>query len=106
MLRLLCIAEEHEIKIIILYHPHLEILESGNLYFQTDEHTKAEWKDFCDQQGIIFVDMTDRFREEYYKSYILPYGFSNTPVGEGHSNRYGHRMIAEELAEAIEREEQ
>ena len=39
---------------------------------------------------------------EYNQNYILPHGFINSSIGNGHLNKYGHKMLAEELYKIIE----
>ena len=56
----------------------------------------------CYQNGLNFIDMSNRYQEEYKKNYTVPSGFINTAVASGHINKHGHRMIAEELYKAIE----
>jgi hypothetical protein len=41
----------------------------------------------------------------YNSTYHLPRGFSNTAPGEGHTNKYGHACIAQELYKHIAKEE-
>lgn len=56
----------------------------------------------CEDLGIVFVDMTDSFKDLYATEHQLAHGFINTAVGSGHLNKYGHRVIAEKLAEVIQ----
>jgi lysophospholipase L1-like esterase len=60
----------------------------------------------CEDNDIIFVDMTDDFKQLYEEKNILPYGFINTKVGRGHLNKYGHMVIAKKLAQVIKEEGQ
>lgn len=57
--------------------------------------------DLCQEQGILFLDMTDIFVQKYEENHILPHGFTNTHVGAGHLNKHGHEMIAKSLANVI-----
>ncbi len=86
---------------IIFYHPYTTIDKDGNLILSDDEDSVQKFADLCEKNGIYFLDMSERFKEEYEKNYILPYGFSNTSVGKGHLNKYGHEMVAEELYKLI-----
>lgn len=99
-------AEEYSTKIIIVYHPGINIASNGTIELIADQNAIALFQRSCENNGILFLDMSDRFKEEYNSSYILPYGFSNSPVGKGHLNKYGHAMIAEELHDLILEEEQ
>lgn len=86
-------------QIIFLYHPTMEITNDGltAVYEQTTE----EFKQLCDTYGFTLVDMTQTFLEAYETDYIVPYGFSNTTLGTGHLNKYGHEMIAENLYQVM-----
>ena len=85
-----------EAKLIIMYHPSTTLKEDGSLILSSEIENVEEFSSLCKENGIYFLDMSDRFREEYEKNYVLPYGFSNTSVGNGHLNKYGHKMIADQ----------
>lgn len=94
-------AEEYNTKLMIVYHPGISVSSDGTMNLNVDQNAVARFKISCDANKILFLDMSDRFKEEYESAYILPYGFSNTPVGSGHLNRYGHAMMADELYRLI-----
>lgn len=83
--------------LIIAYHPSVVISEDGTLQLNKNEQAVQEFAQLCEARGILFLDISDRILEEYAKDYTLPYGFSNSSVGKGHMNKYGHAMMAEEL---------
>lgn len=91
-------------KLIIFYHPTTELDESGKLTNTTNSEALMAFKKACEDNNIIFVDMTDDFERLYEEKSILPYGFINTEVGKGHLNKYGHKVIAEKLAKVISEE--
>ena len=93
------------LRVIIVFHPALYIDKNGQLLSSNNSATIKCFKAICEEHGVLFLDMTDRFLQEYDETYTLPNGFANTPVGTGHLNKYGHAMIAEELF-AITREMQ
>ncbi len=86
-------------QLIILYQPATRIDGDGN--FMESADGVKEFLDVCNRHGIVFVDMTADFRNLYQEQNILAHGFVNTAVGEGHLNRWGHRVIAEKLAEIL-----
>ena len=92
-------------KFIIMYHPSTVLNEDGSLTLSSENENVEEFSKLCKENGILFLDMSNRYREEYKKNYVLPYGFSNTSVGRGHLNKYGHEMIADELYKLIKEEE-
>lgn len=98
-------VEKKGIKLVILYHPFITIDENGAMKILEEPFATMQFSQLCQEYGIIFLDMSERFLQEYEESYILPYGFVNTKVGEGHLNQYGHAMIADELYKLIGEEE-
>lgn len=98
-------AEEYGARLIIVYHPGISIASDGALDLLIDQNAIARFERLCGTDGILFLDLSNRFKVEYESSYILPYGFPNTPVGSGHLNQYGHAMMAEELYALISGDE-
>lgn len=90
-------AEEHGVKLIIMYHPSTGVDEKGRMVQGAGEEHISMVASACEKNGITFLDMSERFAKGYEESSILPHGFSNTSTGSGHLNRDGHAMIAEEL---------
>ena len=90
-----CVAE-----IIFLYHPGTIVASDGTLVLPSDEDL-SKFAELCEKHGVILLDMSDRFASEYRENHILPYGFANSSVGQGHLNKYGHAMIADELCKLI-----
>lgn len=70
-----------------------------------DEEKLALFSQLCKKNDIIFVDSVSVFEALYTEQYILAHGFANTAVGVGHLNEYGHRAVAEVLANAIKEAE-
>lgn len=92
-------ADSGDTQLIILYQPRTKIDERGQ--FVDSGEDVAPFEEACKINDIIFVDMTDDFDQLYYRDHILTHGFFNTAVGVGHLNKYGHRAIAERLADVI-----
>lgn len=89
-------------RLIIFYHPPLNIEKDGSLTPETDDEYLTVFKNACEENNIIFVDMTQTFLKNYEEDSILPYGFGNTKAGSGHLNKNGHKLIADELFSVIE----
>ena len=87
-------------QIIILYHPAVSLEKDGSMKILTN-NAESYYEKVCTENGIIFVDMTDRFVEAYDNDHVIPYGFYNTTMGDGHVNRPAHEMMAEELAKVL-----
>lgn len=92
---------ERNVVPIIIFHPSIVVDTSGEPYANTDENKLNLFSAACEKNSIIFLDMTNTFINNYKKNYTLPHGFFNTSAGEGHLNKYGHKMIAEKLFEII-----
>lgn len=84
-------------RLIIIYHPSLSIQPDTSVKANGSSADVRTLSNLCGETGILFLDMTDRFLEEYENNHVLPHGFFNSSVGNGHLNQYGHAMIAESL---------
>ena len=91
-------------KLIIAYHPATTLNSNGTITFSSTPAQEDAFAALCKKNGILFLNMRERFQMEYDENHILPYGFANTSVGSGHLNRYGHQMMAEELCALMEEE--
>ena len=98
-------VDDTEIKIIIFYQPKT-MIDSEGKYIETSEYDAVNcFAEACKNNDIIFVDMSESFKELYDNENILAHGFSNTAVGVGHLNKYGHKVVADRLIAAIIEEE-
>ena len=94
------LRSEYEGRLIIFYHPDVELLPDGSMEVIPDE--KAELlRDACRREGVEFVDVSQAFLEAYGKEYAVPTGFSNTTMASGHLNVQGNRICAEVLLEVL-----
>lgn len=91
-------------KLIIAYHPGTVLEKDGSITFSTTEAEEDAFAALCEENGVYFVNMRDRFQREYDENHVLPNGFTNSAVGTGHMNRYGHEMMAEELYALMQEE--
>ncbi|MCR5591633.1 MAG: hypothetical protein K6F73_08870 [Lachnospiraceae bacterium] len=87
-------------QVIILYHPAVKLEADGTMTAMSNG-AEEYYRRVCSDYNIDFVDMTGRFMQAYEEEHIIPYGFSNTTMGDGHVNRKAHEMMAEELAKVI-----
>ncbi len=94
-------AGKYGAELIVLHQNNLILNDNGNLTPSIDDVDRNTFKTVCENNGVIFVDMTDVFIENYNKTHILPHGFSNTSVESGHLNKHGHKLIADTLYELI-----
>ncbi len=84
-------------KLIIAYHPALTLQSDASAAVKNNPAQQQAFAALCQELDILYLDMTDRFLEEYETRHVLPHGFFNSSVGNGHMNPYGHAMLAEEL---------
>lgn len=95
-------SDAGDLDVIIFYHSKTQIDGDGNYVDPTDPDARAAFIAACEANNITFVDMTESFENLYNEERILAHGFANTAVGYGHLNKYGHSIIAEELAKVIQ----
>ena len=98
-------SEIHGVTPMIFYAPNEFLDSDGRLYFSTDSKYYEIYKSVCESYGIVFVDMSASFASLYENENVLAHGFSNTAVGTGHLNRYGHEAVAKTLAAEISKKE-
>ncbi len=94
-------AQANSVKLIVLYHPTLYVDSTGCVYRNVTDEELAMFSALCEDNDLEFIDMYSSFTEYYNLFHRLPHGFSNTAVGKGHLNRYGHMLMAQELFEKI-----
>ena len=87
-------------QVVILYHPAVKLEEDGTMTILTN-NAEPYYEKVCRKNGIDFVDMTQPFLDAYEKEKVVPYGFCNTTLGDGHVNRAAHMMMADELKKVI-----
>ena len=90
-------------KLIIVYHPFISLNKDGTMKIDDETEPVKMFSDLCEENGIYFISMTERFLNEYAKDSTIPYGFMNTSVAKGHLNENGHRMLADEVYRLITR---
>ena len=95
------LTQIYDKEIIILYHPRVSIGKDGNLNVFAED-TDEVFRKVCTKYDVSFVDMSEKFKQSYNDSFEVPYGFSNTTLGQGHFSAAGHRMVAEELIKYLE----
>ncbi len=94
-------AGSHDVRLLVFYMPNICINDDGTVGTAGNPQDIAEFATACSDYGIEFLDMSDRFVENYRQNYELPFGFSNTEAGKGHLNRRGHELVADALFEKI-----
>ena len=98
------LQEAYQVKILIFYQPTEKLQKDGSVLFPQDPWIHV-FEGKCRENGIGFLDMTEKFQEMYRKEHRLPHGFLTGRIGTGHLNADGHRAIAEAAAQWIREEE-
>lgn len=98
-------ADDYGCQAVIYFIPDMSVEEDGRLAFGVEESARGQFGEFCREQGILFIDMTEQIAAAYETEHRLASGFSNTTVGYGHLNAYGHALLADAIYEAVKAEE-
>lgn len=87
-------AEESGVTLIVVYQPAQKLQMDGTIVYEYAEAHLEQFSEHCKKQGIVFVNAEKEFDKLYAEKNILAHGFSNSSVGEGHLNKYGHEAVA------------
>ena len=99
--RVVEVARRYNVQPIIFFHLNANLGANGEYLPRPDVENLSAFRAVCEREGIVFVDATERFREEYEENDVWPYGFGNAGIVSGHLNRDGHRIVADVLEETI-----
>ena len=87
---------------IFLYHPsNYSVNSKGILQYEDESEALSILQTSCDNHNITLVNTKEENIRMYEEQRVLPNGFVNTSLGEGHLNRYGHEAAAKVLADTI-----
>ena len=95
------VAEKNGVKLIVVLNSNLQTDKNGKVVPQETGEKSELFEQACLNNGIGYLDMYDAYSEMYNEMHCLPHGFSNTAVGTGHLNKFGHKSIANELYKYI-----
>lgn len=95
------LSAENNIKPVVLMHQRFWKDSDGNIITENKEMYINAFKECCENTGIKVIDVTKPMIDRYKTNFDFSYGFSNTSPGEGHLNKTGHRIIAEEVYQSI-----
>lgn len=87
------IEKDNNVQIIIFFHPSSIFNEDGTIDYESSAE-RAPFKQYSQQYGITFLDMTEAFEAMYYNEHHVAHGFITGELGTGHLNAYGHEAIA------------
>ncbi|MFN0058326.1 MAG: hypothetical protein ACKVX7_07695 [Planctomycetota bacterium] len=90
--------------IFFLYLPRAPGLQDGKLRTEfADSEAGREFAALCAKAQVSFVDLGPRLIEFARQERRFPRGFPSTFVWHGHLNVDGHRLVAEALADFLEK---
>lgn len=87
---------------LFVYCPNVPRMESGVLQRRdNNHHLAAIFRAACERHGIVFVDASTPFINQYERDGTFPRGFPNTRPGVGHLNAHGHSLVGELIAQSL-----
>lgn len=95
------LCADNGIRLVLAYTPGVSVDSAGTIYRNDNEEWAGTVEKAAADAGIIMVDCYEAFKDEYENSCALPFGFHNAAMGSGHLNKTGHRIVAQEIAEAV-----
>lgn len=95
-------CEKNGVHFVLAYTPGVSVAADGSIYRNDDEEWVSSVENAAEDIGIIVVDCFEAMKNEYERTYALPFGFDNATMGSGHLNETGHRIVAQEIAKAAE----
>lgn len=90
-------AEKSDCKVVIVYCPKIDVDYDGEIIKKEFTPEQKIFIDACEKYNVEYINMFTSYEAMYKETNNLPQGFSNTAVGAGHTNKYGHNCIAEEI---------
>lgn len=94
-------SETGNCKVVIVYQSPTELNPDGSLKKPVESEDLMLFSQICEKNDITFVDTVSAFDSLYTENHILAHGFTNTAVGSGHLNAYGHKLVAEVVTKTI-----
>ena len=91
----------HGVRAIVVYDPAVHPAKDGSFYTDGQPSHRELFARLCEENGVLFVDLTERFLAATVAEGEFPFGFSNTEPGNAHINRFGQRLFAEGVYELI-----
>lgn len=91
----------HGVSVILAYTPTVLPDEGGHIAVQEQPDERALYQRLCAENGIVFLDLTERNLAAAEELGQLPFGFANTSPGTGHINSLGLRLFAEGVYEQL-----
>lgn len=92
------LLERTDTPVLFVYSPATPVLNKGRLHLKNPEADLAEeFGLLCQDRGIGFINMEDRFLDFHNKTGRFFKGFAKSRPWAGHYNADGHRLVAEAI---------
>lgn len=99
------IAKSNNCTLVILYSSTPSVDYTGQLISPAYSKDLALLENTCQKYDIVFINTQSSYTKMYNETHCLPHGFTNTAIGKGHLNKYGHACIAAVLFNFVTTEE-
>ena len=96
------VSRAHGVKTMLVYTPTVLPDEDGRAVTDARPGERECFARLCAENGLVFLDLTERNIAAVEEDGRLPFGFANTSPGDGHINSLGLRIYAEAVHELIE----
>ena len=90
------------VKTMLVYTPTVQPDEDGRIETDARPGERECFARLCAENGLVFLDLTERNIAAVEEDGRLPFGFANTAPGTGHINSLGLRLYAEAVHARIE----
>lgn len=95
------LCKEHGVKGVLVYMPTVQPDEAGHGTTDAREGEREAFSRLCAENGLVFLDLTERNVRAMEEDGELLFGFANTAPGQGHINSLGHRVYADAVFDAL-----
>ena len=96
------VSAAHGVKTILVHFPTVVPDAQGRAVTEIRPGERESFRRLAEENGLVFLDLTDRCAAALEEDNVLLFGFSNTAPGRGHINRQGHALFAEAVYGLIE----
>ena len=87
----------------IFVSPSLEIINNNVVMVNSKNKIIKKFRQACINNNIEFIDGNKIFEEKFKHTKILPIGFSNRYLLNGHFNEHGHKVLADIIFTHLEK---
>ena len=96
------VSRAHGVTTILVHIPTVVPDAEGRAVLEVKPGERESFRRLSEENGLVFLDLTDRFVSALEEDHELLFGFANTAPGRGHINSRGHELFAEGVYGLIE----